>query len=115
MSGRYIGVSWTRDRIMVQLMASKYVFDESIGYAIDLPDTVGDPIEVAGARIADGWAQCDTLKFSQVRGPEVGGIVLFRDSDGKLIVFHDSIEAFPMIPNGGDIEIEILEPGIFRI
>jgi len=105
-------LSWTQDRILAQLLSAEYRFREDHS-PDDLTGTVGEPIELSGKEVDDGWLFAATLKFEQVRGPEVLAIVFYSDS--LLIEYHNEIENFPMFPNGGDIEVSILRPGIVRI
>lgn len=124
MSGKYLmardafgrgELSWTSDAIVAQLLSADYRFDEEHASANDLTGEVGDAVAVTGRDTDGGWARCKALMFRQVRGKTAVAVVFYRESDGMLIEYSDSIDSFPMTPNGGDIELEVREPGIFRI
>lgn len=124
MSGKYLvardafgngDLRWTDGQIFAQLVASEFSFNERDQSLGDISSQlVGDPVGITGARFEAGWARCNEIRFDQVRGEKVGGVVFHEDS-GMLIEYHDAIENFPMQPNGGDIIVQIQEPGIFRI
>lgn len=125
MSGRYNAgrdalatgaLSWIGSTILAQLVSSRYVFNEDHATQDDLAWTVGDAVEVTGKTAQDGWLMADRMRFPQVFGNEpAAAIVFYSEEPGTLLEYHDAIEDFPMMPNGGDIEIEVLPPGIFRI
>ena len=119
MSGKYLAGrdalaagAWLNRDVFAQLISGDYVFSEDHDIS-DLSGFVGDEIAVTGRRFLDGWAQCDELKFQQVSGGNVAAIVFHTDR--ILLEYHDAIEGFPLTTNGGDIEVEILQPGIFRL
>jgi hypothetical protein len=124
MSGKYLAgrdafgmgaLSWTYDTIRAQLVSQLYGFDERHGTIDDVDGSVGVACDVLNPRFVDGWAKCDVLQFQQVRGDEAVAVIFYRESDGLLVEYHTALDAFPMIPNGGDIELQIAEPGIFRL
>lgn len=112
-------LSWTKDRIVAQLVSAEYVYLAKHRDARDLRGLVGAAVVLNGKSIAGGWAKADTLLFRQVSGPEVVALVIRRDAAEEkrksLIVYLDDIERFPMTPNGGDIEVEIPAAGLFRV
>lgn len=129
MSGKYLAareafgegaLSWTRDRIVAQLVSAAYVFNELHAAAGDLAGQVGEPIELTEKSMTGGWAGAAKMVFPQVSGAEVVAVVFYRQPAGKkqastLIACMDSVDNFPMTPNGGDIEIDIAGAGIFRL
>lgn len=130
MSGKYIAardgfgagsLSWTDDRIVAQLLSAAYRFDEEHTDASDLSGKVGAPIELTDKTLDEGCACCAKLLFREVRGDEVVAVVFHREPTGRskqsatLIVYIDNIANFPMMPNGGDIIIDIDDDGIFRV
>lgn len=126
MSGKYISarnafgsgdLSWPADQIMAQLVSAQYVFDETHKALSDLSGAVGSPIRLSGTKMVNGWARADAMLFKQVKGPSVCAVIFYRDGDAGVVLigYSDQIERFPMLPNGGDIELDVMEPGIFRI
>ncbi len=120
MSGKYLAardafgegsLSWTNDTILAQLVSAAYSFNET---DTALTGKVGTAVELTGKAFADGWARANGMVFKQVKGPSVTAIVFHR-ADGLLIEYCDAVQDFPMVPNGGDIEVDVIEPGIFRI
>lgn len=121
MSGKYLAgrnafaagnISWPNDMILAQLVSASYRFNEDHRLG-DLTGIVGEPIELSEKDIADGWLTAANIRFQQVRGEEVVAIVFHNGN--VPIEYHDAIDNFPLHPNGGDIEISIQQPGIFRI
>ncbi len=131
MSGKYLAarqafgdgsLSWTRDRIVVQLVSAKYIFDENDQDADAVAGKLGDRIELMGKSTTDGWMKASRLIFREVSGVDPAVAVIFhrqvisgKSKPNTLIAYIDAITGFPMTPNNGDIEINIPAPGIFRI
>lgn len=124
MNGKYLSardgfgngsLAWAPGNVMAQLVSADYRFNEehqsidAIGSA-----AVDTPIELTNPRFVDGWAKCDPMVFRQVRGGTAAAIV-FHSATGALIEYHNDIDNFPMPTNGGDVEVAVPEPGIFRI
>lgn len=110
-------LSWTTHRIVAQLVSADYEFDEKHTQPSDIAvGAVGLPIPVPGTEFKDGWARADKLLFLQVKGRTVVAVVFYEQAAlQRLIAYQNEIDNFPMVVNGGDIEIEILQPGIFRL
>ena len=114
-------LSWTRDRIVAQLVSAAYRFNESHAVASTLTGKVGAPVELSAKSITKGYARAANLMFARVAGDKVIAVVLHRvpatgsAQAATLIAYLDDIAAFPMMPNGGDILVDLPEQGIFRI
>ena len=124
-------LSWTRDRIVAQLVSAAYKFNEQHAVAASLTGKVGAAVELTGKSVTGkGWLRAANLAFPRVKGETVVAIALHRApaagsaQQATLIVFLDDIHAdpkdpssmaFPMVPNGGDILVSVPEQGIFRI
>ena len=114
-------LSWTRDRIVAQLVSAEYVFAESHTAARDLKGKVGEPVVLEGKSIKSGRARAAKLVFRQVTGSPVVAIVLHRaplagsSQAGTLIAYLNGVDKFPMVPNGGHIEVDVPEQGFFRL
>lgn len=119
MSGRYAAargnVSWLEDAIAAVLVSEAYDFDENHTRLAQIDGLVGDPVQLTDKRNDGGWLSCADLNFLQVRGDPAVALLFYRSSDGMPIEYHTAIEDFPITPNGGDIELAVSEPGIFRI
>jgi hypothetical protein len=112
-------LSWTADDIVAQLVSAQYLFSAAHRDSRDLRGLVGAALELTGKSINGGWAKCDKLVFRQVDGANVAAIVFRRaaqaEADTTLIFFHNEVANFPMVTNGGDIEVEVPARGIFRL
>jgi hypothetical protein len=115
-------LSWTRDRIVAQLVSAEYKFNETHATDTWLAGRVGDPVELAERSVAaTGHVRAKQMIFRAVRGPQVVALAIYRaPGEGSkqprtLIAYIDDVEAFPMMPNGGDILIDMPEQGIFRV
>ena len=127
MSGKYTeareafgagDLSWTRDRIVAQLVSGAYVFAPVHRGAGALTGLIGEPVVLTGKSVKDGWASSARLTFRQVSGPDAVALVLRRDGgegQSTLIAYLDQIERFPMKLNGGDIAIDAPDKGFFRV
>lgn len=108
-------LSWTDDKIAAQLVSAAYQFHEGMQDAGTLSGKVGAPATLNDKTMADGWARAAMITFKQVSGERPAGIVFYRESDQMPIAFIESVDGFPLATNGGDIELEIPAPGIFRL
>jgi hypothetical protein len=115
-------ISWTKDKIVAQLVTREYVFDPKHKDARTLKGALGAPLTLSGKSIPGGWAKADNMIFKEMPGDgqiEVVAMVIRRDAKEEnrktLIVHLTDIEKFPMKPNGGDILIDVPASGLFRI
>lgn len=112
-------LSWTKDRIVAQLVSAQYLYSARHRDARDLRGLVGEAVELSGKSIAAGWVKASSLVFRQVSGPEVVALVIRRQADEEmrktLIVYLGDVDRFPIKPNGGDIQVDIPSGGIFRV
>lgn len=126
MSGKYTAgrqrfgearLDWRTQNMVAQLVSVGYIFNPAHKTGADIKAAVGKPEPLTGTLIENGWAKCNTMTFRQVRGEEVGGVVIRCDgpSEHTLICFIDGLENFPMKPNGGDIIVTVPPQGLFRL
>jgi hypothetical protein len=129
MSGRYDrareefgkgALSWTKQRIVAQLLSREYVFSAAHTDRRDLRGLIGNALELTHLQIPNGWARCANLVFREVRGQAPVVAIVFRreapeEKDKTLIAYIDQVSGFPMMPNGGDILVDTPDPGFFRI
>jgi hypothetical protein len=113
-------VSWTRGTIEAQLVAEGYVFDpDHRAKARPLRDAaVGSAVAVSAREVATGgWTRCGRLRFAQVPAGKRAAAIVFRlaGDDGTLIFYCNEVANFPMMTNGGDIEVDVPERGLFRV
>lgn len=112
-------LSWMRDRIVLQLVSREYKFSAAHRAVGELTGLVGRWVELADKTVAGGWLSAKNVVFREVSGPEVVAIVVRRQaleaSRNTLIAYLDEIERFPVTLNGGDIELEIPQPGLLRL
>lgn len=123
MSGKYLiardafgngKLAWNTN-VAAQLVSAECRFDERHENIEELSGAVGKPVLLRNPTMNDGWTRCEEINFTQVSGREVVAIVFFRDEDGMLIHYHDAVRRFPIQPNGGDIDVGLEGPGIFRL
>ena len=129
MSGKYdaardafgsAALSWTESRIVARLVSTAFLFNHAARDPAGLAGLLGEPVELEHKTLAAGWAGASTILFKQVAGAaKAGGIVLYSPADegrGPVLIVHlNEIDKFPMQLNGGDIEIDVPDPGLFRI
>lgn len=114
-------LSWTRDRIVAQLVSREYAFDVRHRDARSLKGLLGTAVVLANKSVPAGWAKSDHLVFKEVSGKpddEAVAMIFRRDSKeaarSTLIAYLDSFDRFPMRLNGGDILVDMPAPGFFR-
>lgn len=129
MSGRYSegreaaadgNISWSRSEIVACLVSQAYVFSpDHRASTRPLRDVVLAETAVP-ERVVEvgGWLKCGRLVFKQVpakAGARAAAVVFkMTGEDGTLIFYCNEVANFPMVPNGGDIEIDVPERGLFR-
>lgn len=97
------------------LIKDTWIPDPSRNYLSDI--AAGDrprPKVVVGSRaLVDGAADCTDIIFPKVpnEGFTYQGIVLIRDTavaeSSDLLVFHDTGVGWPVVPNGGNVVIQV--------
>jgi hypothetical protein len=97
------------------LDVSVYAVDlEADEYAADLPaDTVRARVALNGKRVEDGTALADAAVFPKLDGPKCGACAIAVD--GRLLVYYDDEDAFPIKPLGTDVVLDWNRAGLFRI
>ena len=63
--------------------------------------------ELTGKTVTDGVADAADPTFTSVSGPEIGAVVLYKDtgsaSTSRLIAYIDTGTSLPFTPNGGNV------------
>jgi len=109
-------ISWEKSDVVAELVSLEYVFNPDHQASAKPLKVVGKQEGVDGRSVGGGgWARCSKLVFRQVSGPQVRAVVFRLAGDGTLIFYCDEVANFPMRPNGGDIEIDVPERGLFRV
>lgn len=113
-------LSWTRDRIVAQLVSADYAFNPRHTDRRDLKGLLGTPVVLTGRAMERGWAKALDIVFKQVSGgADAAAVVIRRDGAEEksttLIVHLDQVEGFPMKTNGGDIIARVPAQGLFRV
>lgn len=121
--GAFTGqLDWVSDNIKAVLVhvgdpgAGWYQFDATHTSLSDVPvasrvattDLQGNALDIG----LEGWAEADNTTFTNVSGPEVSAVILYRDhgsgdTDDDVLIgyFEDVVSGLPITPNGGDISI----------
>lgn len=116
-------LSWTKDRIVAQLLGAAYRYSATHTTAAALNAKVGAAVELSDKSIREGYARAAQLVFARVTGDQqVVAMAIHRESPAgsakpaTLIAYIDGIEHFPMTPNGGDILVDLPQKlGVFRL
>jgi hypothetical protein len=93
--------------------ASAYVYSPTHQFYSDLTGIASTPLRVTTPTVAGGVFDGDDLEFLAVSTGEtaIGAVVLYRKNSGanttwRLIAYsEDAGGVFPVVPNGGDIQI----------
>lgn len=106
------GIDWDSDTLKVALVKNTYPQNLSADqYYDDISDyVVGTPVEMTGVTITNGVFNADPVVFSAVSaGDTLEAVVIYKDTGNTatspLLIYIDTLNAFPMVTNGGDITI----------
>ena len=98
-----------------------YVYSDAHQFYTDITNVVGAPALITTPTVAGKVFSGDTVVFTNVTGPVINAIVLYRANDGasstwRLVMFEDTdIIGLPFISNGGNIIVKWNVQGIFAL
>ena len=109
-------INWAAQTIQAVLVSTRYKFSAAHRTLDDVAGRITDPVDLGGLSVdTQGYARAESIVFKKVLADmPAAGCVVFKRS-GALIAFYDTIEGFPIQPNGGDIDVGWDDRKLFRL
>ena len=98
-----------------------YVYSDAHQFYTSVTNVVGAPALITTPTVIGKVFSGDTVVFTNVTGPVINAIVLFRMNEGanstwRLVMYEDTgIIGLPFISNGGNIIVKWNVQGIFAL
>ena len=98
-----------------------YVYSDTHQFYPDLTNIVGTPSRIKTPTVAGKVFKGDTVVFTNVTGPVINAIALYRSNAGsnttwRLVLYEDTgIIGLPFISNGGNVIVSWNVQGIFAL
>lgn len=106
---------------LVSTDSGGYVYSDTHQFYSDITTVVGTPQLITTPTVSGKVFKGDTVVFTNVTGPVINAVVLFRMNAGasstwRLVLYEDTnIIGLPFISNGGNIIVSWNVQGIFAL
>jgi len=109
-------INWETDTIQAVLISSLYQFSNAHRTLSSVSGKISEPADITGRTVDDeGFALALPVVFPKVLADlKAVGCVIFK-RNAELIAFYDEIDGFPLVANGGDIDLAWPNNKLFRL
>ena len=103
------------------LNTATYVYSASHQFFSSLSGGLGTDQECTTPTIVNGLFKCDNLIYTGIAAGTISGFVLYRKNSGanttwRLVLYEDTgVLGFPIIANGGAINVTWALSGVFQL